>query len=102
MSAAGVLREARDLICEFGWTQRRSGDRICGFCVMGAINEASDRIDWNEGRVGALRTLRQALDLSETTSLADWNDAACRTIDEVFSALNRAISIATSGERGAP
>jgi hypothetical protein len=99
-----VLREARRLIAEVGWTQGAYArdavgttispareDATC-FCMEGALRRASrDRglFDAAEGVI---------LDKCGELTIPSFNDAPDRTKDEVLSVLDRAIAAAEAGE----
>lgn len=108
-----ILKEARRLIDEKGWTQGAFARDISGspasnpgsmiatrFCVAGACLAASSRLegdpdqDRTRVRLSALGLFREVNDVAETPA---WNDAPSRTKDDVLRAFDRAIAEAEKG-----
>jgi hypothetical protein len=97
-----VLREARRLLAEVGWTQGAMGRDANGtrlylwdegeptpvcYCLAGAISVAS-----GGPRTTAYRDARRALLGFLRYGLAVWNDAPSRTREDVLALLDRVIA----------
>lgn len=110
MTALAILKEARALIDEKGWTQgaharddrgviveTESPKAVC-FCVSGALRQA--RVNLHEGLfdglAGAADWFKEA---AAIRSIPAWNDAPTRTKVDVLAVFDKAIALA---EKGAP
>lgn len=102
VSEIEVLREARRLIAEVGWTQGtfarnaggadvspRSPQATC-FCAAGAIIRANDGCDMGFSSPG-ISAVEHVID---ERWIDAWNDREERTRDEVLAAFDRAIQLA--------
>ncbi|MGX7894971.1 DUF6197 family protein [Tsuneonella sp. HG222] len=101
MSVLSILTEARRVIAA-GWTQGEfyevKDDRPC-YCTLGAIAYASGRDDgdWDALLWGAslpkaaLAKLAEATGKTGANSVAEWNDEAGRTVEEVLAGFDAAI-----------
>jgi hypothetical protein len=106
--AAAVLRGAADAIRRYGWRQRTFGDKLSGFCVIGAIGFALNHTvnpgvdSWEKGILNcvALCRLSRALarrnfgDMVLGTFIAMppsvWNDLRTTTAAQVIELLEEA------------
>lgn len=93
MNALGVLIVARGLIAQHGWTQFRCGSEEGGFCLFGAVYEASVRVEddsalANEIRVRALCLINRFGIRDESGSVVGWNDSPGQSIEAVLKALD--------------
>lgn len=86
-----TLTEARRLLVERGWGQGCYGRGTNGpYCILGALLEASsDQRAYDQAR----KILVSANPGIDTWAVNVWNDAPDRTIDDVLTALDRAINI---------
>lgn len=106
MTAPEVLKEARRLIAEKGWTQSayhrdadgvtRSSETAASFCIEGACMRAIGPKPWCDWR----SPLAEAIGLRDRLELANWNDRPERTKEEILAAFDRAIEIASSPQMG--
>jgi hypothetical protein len=78
-----VLKEARRLIEEEGWTQGAFHNSR-GYCLVGAVEEATGYSDFGGEVVWEL-------DLQLGDNVLYWNDKPGRTKEEVVSLLDRTI-----------
>jgi len=104
MTTAELLRRAKSLLEERGWTQgvyARVGDRPChpwadnptSFCSAGAVMAASQCVA-QDGYSHLAEKAVIALQGAIGGTVAFFNDAPGRTKDEVLAAFDRAIEIA--------
>jgi len=96
MNVAQVLTEARKLIAQ-GWTQgeyKRVVNGVECWCISGAIRQAAPYNNSTGSEfVALLRALRDDdFYLSSSSNLTEWNDAPCRTQEEVLALIDRAIA----------
>jgi len=102
--ASQILKDARWLISEVGWTQgelvtRGSDGRAVGYCLAGAVVAAAParpgEKGWNPARDEALRMLKATIDAITGgpvfSSVFGFNDVPGRTAVEVLDVLDRAI-----------
>jgi hypothetical protein len=90
-TAQDILRAA-DLLETKGWIQGKF-QSFLGFCAIGALRCATNNEvgDQNSARyVQAKTALREAIGISHSISVPEWNDAPERTQKEVVSAFRRA------------
>lgn len=99
-----VLREARKLIVDKGWTQeccaRDASGKLCdvgsraavAFCMIGAVNRVADMDDPTRPFKAACIALRSVLKTRPGAGLGAWNDEKTRTKEEVIDAFDRAIA----------
>lgn len=95
MSALTVLRDARNLITEHGWTKGEYGNKELGFCAVGAMMEAANTVPGsaNDYR-GAQIAFRDHIPEDErswTNSIVTWNDSLDRQKDDVLAVFDKAI-----------
>lgn len=100
LSTADVLRAAKQVLIERGWTQGKYVDDFGCVCSFGAINVAvtgdprqsgSYRSSEEQAATEASRLVSKAVD----RELLDiWNDAVGRTKDDVLAAFDKAIALA--------
>ena len=91
-----TLEGARGLIMASGWTQGEPGDDETGWCAMGAVCEASDKVDGDPyfQAIDALTSALPGSPVDNTTNsrlLSQRNDDAERTKEEVLDLFNRAL-----------
>lgn len=84
MTAVEVLRAAREKVAA-GWCKGADRNRDGRYCLMGAINAATD--DWD-----ALAPARQGIYRLVGDTPRTWNDAIGRTQAEVLAVLDQAIA----------
>ena len=111
-----ILKEAKTIIsspsswCKGAMARDQRGHAVsvengdaCSWCAMGSIMLAMDRIvpsetgmiDEFEMRHGAKELLIDAIGLSTTKSITEWNDETQRTHGEVMEAFDKAIGRAS-------
>jgi len=85
---AQILLDAADLIETYGWVQGRLGTCEVGFCITGALRQASQ---WGirQGCGEAQRALHRSLGGMNPST---WNDVPGRTKEEVIAQLRKAAS----------
>lgn len=95
---AQILLDAAELLRTKGWTQGASARtasgrevdsshyQACRFCMIGAINRASDN-DYSDENSQALRTMWS---LVPNEDIAAFNDAPGRTVEECIAVLEKA------------
>lgn len=90
-SAYSVLVGAINLIKRYGWTKGRLGSVDDGFCIVGAITEASYRgvSDYEAGNV-ALRYVEALPAVGNLVYAAVYNDSEWTTKKDVLAALKQA------------
>jgi hypothetical protein len=97
VSVVDVLRDAKQLIVTEGWWQAGQehdrGDGRIRACAVSSVTRSGfgswDRID------GAITALTRVIGVSDARVIADWNDAPERTLEDVLSAFDRAIELAS-------
>lgn len=102
MTPAEVLRRARSLLEERGWTQRELEDRAGRICAVGALNVACNLACYPAGNQSRLLDrdlahawLREVINPSVSKrAVADWNDDEDRTVVQVLMAFDKAIELA--------
>ena len=89
MTSSELRQEALALIDEYGWVQKHSGDRITGFCLLGALQEAAspalDEAAYQES-VAELATELTGLELEDgfhARHVVTYNDSRGRTLAEI-------------------
>lgn len=93
MSAAEILREAKQLLVDRGWCQGNLQDCHGRRCMLGALRAAGFAMPWY--RVAEDMLIRAIGDTGAHWSpVAVWNDAKGRTLDEVLNKFDQAIDIA--------
>lgn len=95
-TAAGLLREAKKAIEEFGWTQREFGDCSRGFCASGALGFATCGTVDPDPRWAARQALQNAVRRidGKDGSIPHYNDNPDRTVEEIYTLFDTAIEIA--------
>lgn len=86
-----ILTRAADLIRRYGWVQYQKGNRYEGFCLVGAVINASGE-EWRSVPAAHDRLI----DTLGSRELAAWNDHPDRTEEEVLELLERASRYAKS------
>jgi hypothetical protein len=79
-----VLNGAAQVIEVYGWRRHHLGDRECGFCVLGATNEAAGNDSTAFGC--AVSELRKDIGYG---SAAAWNDNRAKDASEVTAQLRK-------------
>ena len=64
-----------------------------GFCVVGAIRRASERLEDDIARYICMETMHELAGKRGYENVADWNDAPGRTEAEVMSLLGDALQV---------
>lgn len=103
MKPSEVIREARPILFERGWTQRMEMGPDGSVCLVGAIKAArwehdnSNGVHFTERRVPpkVRAFLKAALNVN---SIEHWNDMRERTFDDVIDALDKAEKLAEISE----
>ena len=94
-----VLRQARRLIAEVGWTQCLSVSKdmngnVLGYCITGAIDHAAKQaglgIKDDQGWE-AENAVEAALGFLDGATIMDWNDSVDRTEEQVLAVFDKAI-----------
>lgn len=117
MSVLEVLARAKQLIETHGWVQGDYGGEDCGFCLFGAIDEATERLASDiqnaggdaggfrgmHGTYPAMRRLKSLLPMvsdpyddeavSAQQGVIQWNDTDGRSKEEVLALLTEALSV---------
>lgn len=96
-SNAQILRDAKDILTRYGWTQDWFGNCKTGFCAYGAVYYAAHGVeDCHEPTpTGAERFLEIAVyEISGDTSPAMYNDDPDTTIEDINRLFDRAIELA--------
>ena len=87
-TAAQVLRNAANLIDEFGWIQGNAGNREVGFCAIGALSEVC--VGDNYGLAKAAVVLANDLDSHsrdhDGQAIVEFNDGVAMSLRDVTSA----------------
>lgn len=83
-----VITEAKKMILDSGWIQGDYGTGDNGYCVIGALLEASPSYEeFAEAQKKVKDALRQA---GYVTMVPAWNDAKGRTLEQVLKVLDSA------------
>ena len=85
MDSSTVCSKAADLLRDAGWGQKAYRPMGGGYCVLGALNVASNRVYDDPLWLDELPFLAEVPDAQ--LQLARWNDETGRTQDEVLEAL---------------
>jgi hypothetical protein len=98
MTPAEVIREARNVLFERGWTQGRREADDGAVCLEAALSIAicgKPRFlcEGARGTQGVIAAIEAAID-TDTESTWEWNDYYRRTFNEVIDALDRAEKLA--------
>lgn len=97
MTPAEIIREARSLLFERGWTKHALENRDGECCVLGALNlaQCGNALGREYLADGTREAVATAIDpAAEFVSVSKWNNAAERTFPEVIDMLDRAEKIA--------
>ena len=98
-----VLTKAQDVLREYGWRQGNGEDERSGYCVLDAVDKATEVL-WGAGLCEkdenyyrsleafytCIRTLDVLVEGRELSSIVSWNDKNGRTQQEVLDMLARA------------
>jgi hypothetical protein len=93
------LIKGRELIQNEGWCSKGEGEPSSGpHCVVAAIVRC-DRLDRLDGDMPALEAFAEANGIKVKQGrvgiqIGKWNDAAGRTLEEIYTAFDRAIAFA--------
>jgi hypothetical protein len=98
MKASEIIREARNVLFERGWTQGELIAESGELCLEGALSLAETGEIRYLPYCGAVDAVMKALDVKWRDSLWGFNDTTGRTFDEVIDALDRAEKIAEAEE----
>jgi hypothetical protein len=98
MTAAEILRNAKELLIRDGWCQKLLVSPDGEHCMLGAINSF---YRCHEHVYRAYQCLRISIGGEHDcpSVLANWNDTPGRTVDEVLAKFDEAIALA---EKEAP
>lgn len=86
-----ILLNAAHLLEEHGHIRGRSGNKVLGFCALGAMNTAAYELNKSESSyVQAKVRLAEHLGLAGSHMIPNWNDADQTSAEDVKLALKRA------------
>lgn len=96
-SSADLLRRAKGVLEEYGWIQGDIGHCERGFCAYGALDHASRATDtpFTDFWPARKAVTSAVLDLSAGGSfgIANYNDDAGRTVEDIYAMFDKAIEI---------
>jgi hypothetical protein len=97
MSTADVLRKAKQVLIERGWTQGRYENKNGCVCAVGAINVVVHGAAANfNGSVPGFYARGALREANGDRPVTDLNDHVWQTEDDVLAAFDRAIALAES------
>ena len=102
------LKAARELINQHGWIQGMGGDKYIGFCMVGALANASRQFVKEDGHASiylvkqslsdtntpynkAMMALKRAIG---TTDVVSYNDGNAKSKEEIINAFTKAMRLA--------
>lgn len=90
-TAAEILDDMMDAIQAHGWVRGSVGDRLRGFCIIGAA-AAMSHPGMGEARVRVLNAISHAIydECGVATSISRWNDQLAGGQEDVLLVLKRA------------
>ena len=99
MKTSEVIREARNLLFERGWTKNYLKNAAGNVCLRGALMwAATGGIDWSAwDKISPAESIISSK-LINGMNVASWNDEPSRTFDEVIEVLDKAEKIAEQQE----